>query len=808
MTALKTERSSNPAISQEQLDRLGLLLGEERFPELEEHCHVLLKLEPSNFSLYHILGLSQSGQKKYSESIDSYRKFLQQRPDYADAKINLGIALNKTGDTEGALSILHEALQLTPGNAVIHDLIGDIYSKCGRLEEALACFEEAIRLSPDNPVYHNRLGSVLNNLGEFEKAETLLRRAIELNREFGVAHRNLGTVLRNKGNIDEAIACFGIAAKLTPYDPEVYNNLGGAYFLQGKYEEAIQCHKHTLKLEPQNDIVNGNLGAAYYKNGQMKEALDCFEKSLAVNPDRDWVLVNLSETLAVVKDLTIVQDTLLEHIIRCFRMPSIESLSVSRSALSLLKRQPGFADEEVLIDLDTIEGLGEQYFELLTLLISESVIPDIKFEAVLVRLRKQLLVKVVEGQVLSSRELDLAEVLAYQGNKNEYIWWQSSLETEVFHVLSERVRQCIKSGLECDLSELFLVGCYISLHQDEMISEWGHGVYGEGGDPRLENFVHRMVIEPSAYKNAIKAIPQLTSVDDAVSKAVQEQYEQNPYPSWESLSLGCSKFHTEKIRMEILPYCPNLVSSTKSPSILIAGCGTGKHAIMTAMSNRNSDVLALDLSYASLGYAKWSAEKFGIENIRFGQGDLLRLEEIGEDFDVIESVGVLHHMSDPEGGLKSLLRYLKPDGYIKLGLYSDEARKMIKHLRQNTDIDDVELTSRGIREYRHMLRLKMPKLFRAISGSKDFYTISSLRDLILHVQEQRFTIPRLKAMLEDSGLEFLGFVLRDSSVKLSYLKKYSNDPDCISLDNWEMYEKEKPRTFGNMYQFWCRKVQQ
>lgn len=807
MTVLKTERSSNPVISQEQLGRLGVLLREERFPELEDHCHTLLKLEPSNFSLYHILGLSQSGQRKYSEAIESYRKFLRQRPDYADAKINLGIALNKTGDTEGALSTLHEALKLTPGNAVIHDLIGDIYTMCGRLEEAQDCFEEAIRLSPDNAVYLNRLGTVLNNLGEYEEAEVQLRKSIELNKGLGVAHRNLGTVLRNMGRIEEAIAYFGVAAKLTPRDTEVYNNLGGAHFLQGKYEDAIRFHLHTLKLEPHNDIAYGNLGAAYHKNGQLKQALDCYGASLAINPAREWVLVNLSETLAIVRDHSIVSEKLLVHIIRCFRMPNVESLSVSKAALSLVKRQAGFDFDNGTVSLEMLAQLDDDCFELLLLLVSETLIPDMKFEAVLARLRKLLLSKFTDKGILTEREIDLAEALAYQGNKNEYLWWQSSLEIEVFDAFLQELKQDIRQKNKQDAVSLFLAGCYIPIHADDVISECAHKIYDEEPQSRIGRFVSRMVVEPLAYKAQMREVPQLTSVEDAVSKAVQGQYEQNPYPSWESLSQGQSKLYTEKIRMEILPNSPDLVYRTKRPSILIAGCGTGKHAIMTAMTNKDSDVLALDLSYASLGYAKWSADKFGIENIRFGQGDLLRLEEIGEDFDVIESVGVLHHMSDPEAGLKSLLRYLKPDGYIKLGLYSDEARKVVKHLRQNTDIDDVELTARGIREYRHLLQLKMPKLFRAISGSRDFYTVSALRDLILHVQEQRFTIPRLKAMLDDNGLEFLGFVLRDNKGKLSYLEKYSADPTCTMLDNWEEFEKENPRTFGNMYQFWCRKMQ-
>lgn len=806
MTALKNESPQKHTISQEALNRLEILLGEKKFVELEAHCLDLLNIDPSKFSLYHILGLSQSGQQKYEDAILSYRKFLEKRPDYADSLINLGVALNKTGDVDAALASLHDAIKLMPDNPVIHDIVGDIYSATGNAEKALKYLEKAIQLSPNNANYLNRYGTVLHNLGQQQKAEAAFRKAISLNKGFGGAYRNLGVVLRSMGRLDEAIQCLVIAAKLTPNDAEVYNNLGAVYFLQGKYNDAVLWHKQTLTVAPDNEVAFGNMAAAYYRNGQLSEALACCEKSLSINPDQEWVLVNLSEILAIMKKDHEISDQLLSHIIRCFQMPRIESLSVSHTAMALLRKLPGFGADDQVVTLDTIEAMSERHFELLCLLVSETVVPQMQFEAILVRFRKMLLYKFAKEGEFSERESKLLEALAYQGSKNEYLWWQSSLELEALEPLQAELFRAIEEGLDVDERLLFLVGCYVQLSSDEIISRWGREEYEKDRESRKGTFIRRMIIEPIAYREAIKDIPQLTSVDDHVSRAVQGQYEQNPYPSWDSLSAGGPKVYTEKIRLGILPNCPELVTDTNTPSILIAGCGTGKHAIMTALENRNSNVLALDLSYTSLGYAKWSADRFGVENIRFGQGDLLKLDEIGEEFDVIESVGVLHHMSEPEAGLKSLLKYLKPNGYLRLGLYSDISRELIAFLRENTDIDDVELSPKGIREYRHTLQLHMPNLYRRISGSKDFYTVSALRDLILHVQEHRFTLPRLEKFLKDGELEFLGFVMRDSQAKLSYVEKFPDDPDCLSFDNWHIYEQENPRTFGNMYQFWCRKL--
>ena len=89
---------------------------------------------------------------------------------------------------------------------------------------------------------------------------------------------------------------------------------------------------------------------------------------------------------------------------------------------------------------------------------------------------------------------------------------------------------------------------------------------------------------------------------------------------------------------------------------------------------------------------------------------------------------------------------------------------------------------------------------KSILTSGDFYSVSTLRDLLFHVQEHRFTIPQLKNCLDELGLKFCGFettILKDFLVT-------NPDPDSpYDLDKWQVYEETNPRTFGSTYQFWC-----
>ena len=110
-------------------------------------------------------------------------------------------------------------------------------------------------------------------------------------------------------------------------------------------------------------------------------------------------------------------------------------------------------------------------------------------------------------------------------------------------------------------------------------------------------------------------------------------------------------------------------------------CGTGQQLVSNA-SYENSDILAVDLSLSSLSFAKRKMQELNHSNIEFLHGDILNLNNLNKKFSVIECVGVLHHLKDPEEGLKVLLNILEPNGYLKLGLYSDYARKHIVETRK------------------------------------------------------------------------------------------------------------------------------
>ena len=246
------------------------------------------------------------------------------------------------------------------------------------------------------------------------------------------------------------------------------------------------------------------------------------------------------------------------------------------------------------------------------------------------------------------------------------------------------------------------------------------------------------------------------------------------------------------------------ITEVEKPEILIAGCGTGQHSIGTATRFKSSNVLAVDLSLSSLAYAKRKTEELPIENIEYMQADILDLAKLNKRFDIIESVGVLHHMDNPMAGWTVLTECLKPGGLMRIGLYSEIARKHIARIRKEISELDIGSNDSEMRSFRNKIIKSNKDHHKLITKSNDFYSLSTLKDLLFHVQEHRFTIPQIKDHLDKLGLKFCGFETKEI---VSHFQQTNKDKeDLYDLDKWQTYEQVNPRAFQRLYLIWCQKV--
>lgn len=294
--------------------------------------------------------------------------------------------------------------------------------------------------------------------------------------------------------------------------------------------------------------------------------------------------------------------------------------------------------------------------------------------------------------------------------------------------------------------------------------------------------VQRHLEEP-ARERALASLLGSTSTADEVSR----QYEQNPYPRWRELE-------------EIGP--PRIFHQFDHPRVLVAGCGTGRHALWCARRYLQARVWGVDVSASSLAYAWRQAERMGISGVRFLLGDLLSLEqlELPDEFELVECVGVLHHLTSPAAGLLALKRRLCPQGWMRLGLYSRRARLGLEPARQLAR----QLGKLPLPALRAALVTGLgPKDLAFLTQFRDFYSLSGLRDLLLHEREQEFDLPQVAQLLAEAGLSFQGFDGLPQPVLHRFITRFGRSR-LSDLSCWDQFEQESPDTFRGMYVFWCR----
>ena len=307
-------------------------------------------------------------------------------------------------------------------------------------------------------------------------------------------------------------------------------------------------------------------------------------------------------------------------------------------------------------------------------------------------------------------------------------------------------------------------------------------------------------VDPGSDALTADLLAVLGAVKDPISRSVQAQYEENPYPRWLSLPEGPAAELGEALARRF----PHPRRGAPLRSILVAGGGTGFEPLLAARQSPDARIVSLDLSRASLAYGAREAGRLGLNNVRFVQGDLLDAADLGERFDLVLASGVLHHMDDPVAGLGALAGVLEPHGLMKIGLYSEYARDLVTRARKRSEDAGLDGTTDGIRRFRgELMDGRWPELAELLA-SEDFYGVSTCRDLVFHVHERRFTIPGVAAALAACGLRPLDFDT-GAGVRRRFRERFPEDPDERSLEKWAAFESEHRDAFAGMYLLWVER---
>jgi len=755
----KTALEANPKIEQFWLSYIDALIKEKQFDVAKE---IFNEAEKGGLSEEKLNAL-----KAQLASMNEIENISDRNP--SQEELNTLLDHHQNGRFDEAERLALSFTKEFPKYQFGWKALGILLGQSGRNIEAVNFNQTAVELSPQDAEAHNNFGNSLKELGRLDEAEASYKQAIALKPDFVLAHYNLGITLQELNRLDEAEASYKQVIALKPDFAEAHNNLGNIHKGLGRSEEAISAYVQAITLKPDFTEAIANFGMAI-KNIRFKSS----DRSLYP------ILINLLTVGNLISPSEVVQ-----------------------SILSLIKNDPLVKDllDEKIFSRDvtkvvaTIETLDQ--LPLIHSLMRLCPLPDLQFEGIFVTIRRALLTN-LDNVDVSPKLIHFLSTLSLHCFTNEYVYFESDEEIHLVDALEAKIAQAIAQSEQPQLIDILCLASYRRLYGYDWCQKLAVLDH-------LEGVKKRLIEEPLVEKVMMQDISNFKEISNQVSLKVREQYEENPYPRWVNLEIPIKMKSIAQVCDDInLELHSENIKEVVAPAILIAGCGTGQQSIGTASSFSDCQVLAVDLSLTSLAYAKRETIELGIKNLEYLHADILKLDQLKQEFDIIESTGVLHHMNEPMAGWKVLSDILKPGGLMHLGLYSELARGDIVKARESIALQGIGTSEEEIRKFRwSMIKSNSKEMYR-LTKSSNFFTISTLRDLIFHEKEHRFNLPQIQDNLDELGLKFCGFENKD--IVARFRGFHNEGSDIYDLALWHQFEDSNPDTFAGMYQFWCQKI--
>jgi SAM-dependent methyltransferase len=602
--------------------------------------------------------------------------------------------------------------------------------------------------------------------------------------QFGLVREVEEHLTAGRVDLAEALCLSGLNAGSG--QPEILTLLSFVRIKQGRWTEAEAILLGATALNPEHAGLHATLGSLYVLQRRFGDAVEPLQTCVLLEPgQRDHRI----ELLAVYE--TRLFGTFSENARRamttCLADASLTHRLMNKAWLSLLRLDPHSADILKLFEVSQYEAYRDrmtgsllsewQQNEFLNGGLKRFLVADPVIERGLTFARRYFLEQWTKvGAAQLDRYLSLLCVLARYAYLAEYVF----ATDEDYAALSRA---------PATPAEVALLGCYEPL----VLYERSRRLASLSNERCYRDLIRIQIEEPLKEVRIKTTIPVLSPIVDEVSRAVRDQYEDNPYPRWTTVGGA------------VIP--DGVAAAARGKTILVAGCGTGREAVEVALIFPLAFVDAVDLSRASLAHGIRRAREMRIRNLAFKQADLLDLGHLGKTFDLIVSSGVLHHMREPLAGLRALLAALGPGGVLKVGLYSTIARAPIAEARAWIAKSGLAPSLEGIRAFRAavLARSDDDPMKKALTSWPDFYSASQCRDLVFHVQERTYTLLEIADIARDFDLSVVQVDTKTLAHRTAYRDRFPEDPEATNLLNWHTLEQERPTIFAGMYSIWfCR----
>lgn len=251
---------------------------------------------------------------------------------------------------------------------------------------------------------------------------------------------------------------------------------------------------------------------------------------------------------------------------------------------------------------------------------------------------------------------------------------------------------------------------------------------------------------------------------NAVSEAVSRLYNTYPFPPEPLLDEPPPGYNWRWTWTAAHQFCLGYKPPRQDVRILDAGCGTGVGTEYLVHLNPQAQVVGIDLSSGALEVARERCRRSGADRVEFHHLSLYDVAQIPGEFDLINCVGVLHHLPDPIRGIQALAPKLAPGGLMHIFVYGALGRWEISLMQQAIALlqgDKRGDYQDGVKVGRQIFSA-LPETNRLVKRDQERWSLENQRDecfadMYVHPQEIDYTVDTLFELIEASGLEFIGF---------------------------------------------------
>jgi SAM-dependent methyltransferase len=272
------------------------------------------------------------------------------------------------------------------------------------------------------------------------------------------------------------------------------------------------------------------------------------------------------------------------------------------------------------------------------------------------------------------------------------------------------------------------------------------------------------VISSLGSKNGL-FFAKVTMSESEISAAVAKLYDTYPFPPEPLLDKAPPGYNWRWNWQTAYSFCTGQRPAQAAVRILDAGCGTGVGTEYLLHLNPEAQVVAIDLSQGALRVAQERCQRSHVSHrVQFHHLSLYNVDQIEGEFDLINCVGVLHHLPDPMRGMQALAKKLAQGGLMHIFVYGELGRFEIRLMQEAIALlqgDRRGDYQDGVTVGREIFAA-LPENNRLKRREQERWSLENHRDecfadMYVHPQEIDYSIPTLFELIDASGLEFVGF---------------------------------------------------